>query len=417
MKQPAAGRHETVNLWLSVAGQGVSSLGHYLFSFAMGLYVLSLTGSAQSYAVTVAVSLLPSAVLSPIVGALADRVSKKLLVVLSDTCNCVLLLCAFLVALARQLTVGDVYLITFLMSVISPFVNVTFTAAAPRLVSDRLLSRLTSYRTAVSSVIQVATPVLSGAVYVVLDIRLFILFSSIAYGLSALSELFIDFNFNPLAEASETRESFMQSLRSGASYLLSSRVMVAIVTLMLLVNLWFAALDAVLPYSMLEIIGLNESTYGVIMAAFSVGTLLGSVYVGRRDLRFSRRLVSVSLALCALLMVWLAIPMGVAMPAPLASVLLFTGCAAIGLVCAFINVPSSVFIQRLVPGELLGRIGGLLSTINMVMSPVGMLLFGTLADHIHPSIILMACAAMVGAVALLCRRMTSFDESAARLTQ
>ena len=119
MKQPAAGRHETVNLWLSVAGQGVSSLGHYLFSFAMGLYVLSLTGSAQSYAVTVAVSLLPSAVLSPIVGALADRVSKKLLVVLSDTCNCVLLLCAFLVALARQLTVGDVYLITFLMSVIS----------------------------------------------------------------------------------------------------------------------------------------------------------------------------------------------------------------------------------------------------------------------------------------------------------
>ncbi len=417
MNRPAAGRRETVNLWLSVAGQGVSGLGHYLFSFAMGLYVLSLTGSAQSYAVTVAVSLLPSAVLSPIVGALADRLSKKLLIVLSDALNCLLLLGAFTVALTRPLTVGNIYLITFLMSVFSPFVNVTFTAAAPRLVSDRLLSRLVSYRTAVTSVIQVATPVLSGAVYVVLDIRLFILFSSIAYGLSALSELFIDFDFNPLGEQAETGESFLRALRSGTAYLLSSHALVSIVTVMLLVNLWFAALDAVLPYSMLELIGLNEGAYGVIMAAFSVGTLLGSVYVGRRDIRFTSRLVSLSLALCALCMAVLAVPMGLPMPKPLAAVILFSGCAAIGLISSFINVPSSVFIQRIVPGELLGRIGGMLATINMVMSPVGMLISGTLADHVHPSIILTVCAVMVAAVALLCRRMSSVDEAAARLSQ
>ena len=80
MSSMAANRRESLNLWLSVAGQGVSGLGHYLFSFAMGLYVLSLTGSAQSYAVTVAVSLMPAAILSPIVGVLADKLNKKALI-------------------------------------------------------------------------------------------------------------------------------------------------------------------------------------------------------------------------------------------------------------------------------------------------------------------------------------------------
>lgn len=415
-KRPAQQR-EALNLWLSVAGQGVSGLGHYLFSFAMGLYVLSLTGSAQSYAVTVAVSLLPSALLSPIVGTLADRLNKKLLVVLSDALNCLLLVSAFFVTLIRPLAVTDVYLITLCMSVLSPFVNVAFTAAGPQLVSDKQLSRLTSYRSAVTSIIQVATPVLSGAVYVVVDIRLFILFSGIAFGLSALSELFIDFGFNPLPAGRQKQETFLASLRGGLSYMLTSRVLLVLIILVLLINLWFAGFNVVLPFSILEIIGLDESTYGLIMAAFSVGNLLGSVYVGQRDIRFSRRLVTWCVALIAALFVWIAVPIGLPFSRTLAAIQLFLACASIGLVCSFVNITSNVFIQRIVPGELLGRIGGLLSMANMFISPVGTLLFGTLADHIHPSLILVACAVCMFVISFFCRRLTSLDGPAASVSQ
>lgn len=416
MKKLSPGRREALNLWLSVAGQGVSGLGHYLFSFAMGLYVLSLTGSAQSYAVTVAISLLPSAFLSPIVGTLADRVSKKLLVVTSDALNSLLLLCSFFLALTRPLTVGGIYLITFLMSLLRPFVEVPFLSAGPRLVSDKQLSRLVSYRSAVMSIIQVAAPVLGGAVYAVLDLRMFILFSSIAYALSALSELFIDFDFNTPPDDGQPHESFFATLRGGAAYLFSSRLLVAIICFCMVLNLLFSALDALLPFSILEILKLSERSYGIIMAAFSVGNLVGSLYIGRRNLSFSRRLLSVSIALCASLLICLAVLIGVPLPPSVAGTLLCLSCMLLGIIVSFPNITSSVFLQRLVPGSLLGRVNGLFGMATTLLTPLGMLLFGTLADHFAPSAILMTCAVFIGGLSLVGHRMTSLDEAVARLS-
>ncbi len=416
MKKLSSASREVLNLWLSVAGQGVSGLGHYLFSFAMGLYVLSLTGSAQSYAVTVAISLLPSALLSPIVGTLADRVSKKLLVVTSDALNSLLLLCSFFLALTRPLTVGSIYLITFLMSLLRPFVEVPFLSAGPRLVSDRQLSRLVSYRSAVMSIIQVAAPVLGGAVYAVLDLRMFILFSSIAYALSALSELFIDFDFNTSPDDGQPHESFLATLRGGASYLFSSRLLVAIICFCMALNLIFSAMDALLPFSILEILKLSERSYGIIMAAFSVGNLLGSVYIGRKNLSFSRRLLSVSIALCALFLVCLAVLISAPLAPAAASVLLCLSCMLFGIIVSFPNITASVFLQRLVPGKLLGRVNGLFGMATTLLTPLGMLLFGTLADHFAPSAILMTCAVLIGGLSLIGHRMTSLDEAVASLS-
>ena len=353
MKKLSVSARESLNLRLSVAGQGVSGLGHYLFSFAMGLYVLSLTGSAQSYAVTVCIALLPSALLSPIVGTLADRVSKKLLIVGSDACNCVMLLAAFFLTLRTPLTVGGVYLLTFLMSVLSPFVNVTFTAAAPRLVSDSRLSQLASYRSAMTSIIQVAAPVLGGAIYAFIDIRLFLLLSSAAFGLSALSELLIDFHFNPLKQNGDASEPFVKTLAGGARYLVSFPLLLAIMGISMMLNLLFSAIDALLPFSVLEVLRLGENIYGIIIGGFSVGGLLGALLVGRSDIRFSRPLMVRCVAILAALMALIALPFALPLPKTLAAVLLCATVFTMGLAASFSNVTANVFLQRIVPGHML----------------------------------------------------------------
>lgn len=411
MKPTALPARESMNLWLSVAGQGVSSLGHYLFSFSMGLYVLSLTGSAQSYAATVAFSLLPSALLSPIVGTLADRISKKFLIVASDVLSSLLLLSFFLFVRTQALTVGSIYFVTLLMSLLSPFVSVPFTAAAPRLVSDAALPRLVSCRTAVMSIIQVAAPIASGAVYAVLDTRTFLLLASAFYAMSALSELFIDFNFSPMKQADEAPSSFLRNLAFGARYLLSSRLLLYIMGFCMMLNLLLSAVDALLPFSILEILHLKESTYGLIMAGFSAGNLLGSVYVGRLSVNFSRRLLTVCVSACALTLFAMAFPIGFSLSSQVAALLLLLACTAVGVQSAILNITSNVFLQRLVPGPLLGRINGFLMMVSMLFTPVGMLLFGTLADHFSPALIFSVCGVFVGVVALLCHRMTILDNA------
>ena len=416
MNKRSASTREGFNLWLSVAGQGVSGLGHYLFSFAMGLYVLSLTGSAQSYAVAVSIGLLPSALLSPIVGALADRVSKKLLIVGSDALNCVILLSAFFFTLHKPLTVSGVYLLTLLMSVLSPFVNVTFTAAAPRLVSDRRLSQLASYRSAVTSVIQVAAPVLGGAIYALIDVRLFLLLSSAAFGLSAVSELFIDFHFSPLPSAAEQQEPFFKTLAGGAKYLTSSVFLLAIMGISMMLNLLFSAIDALLPYSVLEVLALGENVYGIIIGGFSVGGLLGALYIGRRDVRFSRPLMVRCVAVMAVLMALIAVPLSLPLDKRVCAALLCAAVFTMGLAASFANVTINVFLQRIVPGCLLGRVNGLFSMSSMLLMPVGMLIFGTLADLFPAAAIFLACSALLAPIALLVRRVASLDKAVASLT-
>lgn len=62
---------------LMVAGQIISLFGNAILRFALSVAVLDMTGSAAAFASIAALSMLPTILLSPLGGVLADRVSRK----------------------------------------------------------------------------------------------------------------------------------------------------------------------------------------------------------------------------------------------------------------------------------------------------------------------------------------------------
>ena len=74
----------------------ITILGSTLFSFAMGLYLLEITGKGSYFAYNIILSVLPSIFLMPILGALLDRFSKKKLILFSDFLNGSLMLIIYL---------------------------------------------------------------------------------------------------------------------------------------------------------------------------------------------------------------------------------------------------------------------------------------------------------------------------------
>jgi MFS family permease len=80
-------RGELKNLVLFSAGKSVSMFASSIYSFAIGLYVLKLTGSALNYATTIMLHILPMIIMSPVAGVLADKISKKKLIVGMDLAN------------------------------------------------------------------------------------------------------------------------------------------------------------------------------------------------------------------------------------------------------------------------------------------------------------------------------------------
>ena len=75
----------TRNFTLLLLGQASSLLGNYTLRFALSMFVLEETGSAATFAGILAVSMVPTILLSPLGGVLADRANRRNIMVALDT--------------------------------------------------------------------------------------------------------------------------------------------------------------------------------------------------------------------------------------------------------------------------------------------------------------------------------------------
>ena len=65
------------NFTLLVIGHIISLFGNAMLRFSLSLYVLDTTGSASAFATILAISMIPTILLSPVGGVLADRMSRR----------------------------------------------------------------------------------------------------------------------------------------------------------------------------------------------------------------------------------------------------------------------------------------------------------------------------------------------------
>ena len=94
----------TRNFTFLILGQISSLIGNYTLRFALSMYVLEKTGSASVFAGLLALAMLPTILLSPFGGILADRANRRNIMVALDTLSGLsVLAAAFVMASGREL--------------------------------------------------------------------------------------------------------------------------------------------------------------------------------------------------------------------------------------------------------------------------------------------------------------------------
>ena len=121
-------------LWL---GQVVSQMGDWFDTIAVYTLALQLTNSSRSVALIMVARFLPSVVMGPLSGVVADRFSRRSIMILSDIMRALVVLGFLLVRQPDQMWL--VYVITVLQLGFSSFFEPAKTAAIPSIVSDREL--------------------------------------------------------------------------------------------------------------------------------------------------------------------------------------------------------------------------------------------------------------------------------------
>jgi Na+/melibiose symporter-like transporter len=121
-------------LWL---GQVVSQIGDWFNTIALYTIILNLTGSGRDVGLLLVARFVPSFLFGPLSGVIADRFSRRSIMIISDLLRAVVVLGFLFVRRADQLWI--IYALTVLQLGLSTFFEPAKTAAIPSIVSDREL--------------------------------------------------------------------------------------------------------------------------------------------------------------------------------------------------------------------------------------------------------------------------------------
>lgn len=121
-------------LWL---GQVVSQMGDWFNTIALYTLILQLTGSGRDIGLLLVARFVPSFFFGPIAGVIADRFSRRQIMIWSDLLRAVVVLGFLFVRRPEHLWI--VYVLTVLQLGLSTFFEPAKTAAIPSIVEDREL--------------------------------------------------------------------------------------------------------------------------------------------------------------------------------------------------------------------------------------------------------------------------------------
>ncbi len=152
-------------------GQVISIVGSGLTGFALGVWMFERTGQATPFALTVLFSNLPGILLAPFAGSIADRWNRRWLMILSDSGDALVTLCAVILVATGRLEVWHVYAIATLSSAFAAFQEPAYMASITMLVPKENLSRANGLVQTAQAVQVLISPLLAGALFGIVGMR------------------------------------------------------------------------------------------------------------------------------------------------------------------------------------------------------------------------------------------------------
>ena len=271
----------TRNFTLLILGQTSSLIGNYSLKFALSMYVLEQTGSASVFAGLMTVSLLPTILLSPFGGILADRANRRNIMVSLDALSGLsVLLSSLLLALGNEITVIGLLLV--ILSVLGAFESPTVQACVPQMLSGDNVLKGNAAVNQIQALASLLAPFLGSIFYTAFGIRTVLWATVACFFLTALVECFIRLDYRKPAEKMGIIHIVKSDFSASMRFLFREEPVV--LKLLLLAALVSMLLVGVLvigfPFLVRNVLGLSAGHYGAAESALGASAILGSIVIG-----------------------------------------------------------------------------------------------------------------------------------------
>jgi MFS family permease len=375
-------RHRNYRLYF--LSQLFSLSGIWIQNVAQSWLVYELTHSSFWLGLIGFLHFFPISLFSLVGGSIADRFSKRKLLLALQAIAIVLAFIFAALVWTNAATVGWIGMMAFGFGMINAFEIPARQSFVIELVGKEDLPNGIALNSAVFNTARLLGPAIGGAIIATMGVGWCLFLNGISYLPVIWGLLAMRFQNQP--QQYRTPEPLVHSIRAVFLYIRQTRPVLGLLILISATTIFGWSYSVLLPVFASDVLHGGAMELGKLMSANGIGALGSALFVAGQGYRFLPR----HLVFSGLLIFIVAISI-FAVSKMLVLSLVMMAVAGFGLILFYINANSA--LQRRVPDHLRGRIMGMYALSFGGLMPIGSLLIGVISEHIGAP-----AAVIIGAV-------------------
>lgn len=357
-----------MRFWSIFGGQGLSLLGSALTQFVLIWWITDTTGSLSALATAGMAALLPQALLAPLGGTLADRYSRRAIMVVADLMSALCMVALIILFVTDSVELHHVYAMMAIRSSMQAFQAPAASASVAMLVPQSFLTRAAGLNQSVQSMTVVAAAPLGAFAMGVMPLG-WALAIDVATALAGIVPLLVFKVPQPKpvrAQKGTIIKDLWAEFMEGVALVWSTPALRRLYALLAGVVLIVMPSFTLVPLLVKNHFGGGVHEVALMEGLSGIGMLLGGLLVAamvpRRHILwvlFGFAVSCLSLALTALV------------PTNMFGFAVVWWCIS-GVTFVFANAPLTALLQTMIPLQLQGRALSLLNTIMGLAGPIGL---------------------------------------------
>ena len=377
------------NIAIFLSSQAISIFGSSLVQFAITAYIAIQTQSGVYAMAAILCATLPTFLLSPFAGVWADKYNRKKIIILADGG---IALCTLAVAFIFLLGKGsiEVLLVALIIRAVGGAIqSPALSAMIPEVVPEEHLTRINGIQGTLQALASLASPALGALLLSFAPIGIVFFVDVITAGL-AIVVLLTAFKMpQVITDKSESETgNYFEEMKLGFKYIIRNKFLLEFFGFVIVFFIMLAPVAFLTQVQVTRNYGDSYWHLSVIEIAFSVGMLIGgiiiSMWTGLKNKVHTMLLAGILMGATTLLL-------GTRMSFTFYSIMMGLS----GLSLPFMNAPAVTLLQERVEPQYMGRVFGIMTMISTSMMPLGMVIFGPLADKISIEVILIGTGIVI----------------------
>ncbi len=355
-------------LW---SGELISAIGSGLTSFGLGVYVFQLTGKASATALITLLAFLPSILLAPFAGVLADRYDRRLMMILGDSLSALGLIFILICMLTGEVRIWQICIGVVISSVFSSLLDPAYKATITDLLTEDQYSKASGLVQVAGSSKYLISPILAGLLLSVSDIKVLLIIDICTIFITVAATVMVRRGLRSIRTVASG--SFRREFAEGWKAVTENKGVLLLVILTSILT-FFVGFIQLLSTPMLLAFS-DVATLGTAETICALGMLFSGILLGFVPLKHNYvKILSVALFITGICMVGFGFREDILLIC-VAGFLFFA-------TLPFANTCIDVLLRKNIENSLQGRAWAMLGMISQLGYVVAYSVSGVLSDYI-----------------------------------